>query len=65
MKQVLNDLLTVAKWFFADIIPQIYNASLGAIGELLDAFGYVRAIIIGIFGALAAILAWIWKRLNR
>ena len=64
MKDVLNNLTIfftgIIKW-----IPITANAALGAIGKFFDAFGYVRAIIIGIFGALAAILAWIWRRLNR
>lgn len=64
MKEILRDLTT----FFAGVIswiPIIAKATLGVIGEFLDTIGYVKAIIIGIVGAISIAIRWIWKKLNR
>lgn len=64
MKNVLNSLTEmfagIIKW-----IPVAANATLGAIGDFLDAFGYAKAIIIAIAAIAIAAVKWIWSRLNR
>ena len=44
MLEILKAVFEVAIWLFTEIIPQILNASLGAIGELTDALGIVDSI---------------------
>lgn len=64
MKELLSE-LTIFIVGIIKLIPIAANATMEAIGDFLDAFGYAKAIIIGIFAALAALIAWIWKRMNR
>ena len=64
MKELLNE-LTIFIVGIIKLIPIAANATMGAIGDFLDAFGYAKAIIIGIFTALAALIAWILKKMNR
>lgn len=64
MKEMLNDLTT----FFTAVInwiPIAAKATLGAIGDFLDALDYATAIIIGIFALIRAGIGIIKRWLNR
>ena len=65
MENLLKSITVVFQHVFGKWFPAFLQTGAGIIGDFLDAFGYAKAIIIGIFAALAALIAWIWKRMNR
>lgn len=65
MKELVENIILIAKWIFTDIFVTLYNASLGAIGELLDTLGYAKAIILAAVALITAAIKWMWSQRNR
>ena len=63
MKELLENLFTVAKWLYMNIFVQLYNASFGVIGKLLDTIGYAKATVAALVALAAIAIRAIRKRL--
>lgn len=64
MKELLNE-LTVFIVGIVKLIPIAANATIGAIGDLLDTLGHAKAIILAIAALLIAAIKWTRSRLKR
>lgn len=64
MEELLNE-LSVFIVGIIKLIPIAANATMGAIGNYLDAFGHAKAIILTVAVLLATVIKWIRSRLNR
>lgn len=53
--QKISDAFAFLVFFFTEAVPMMLNASLGAIGDLLDAIGYAKTII-GVIAIIAYIM---------
>ena len=62
MKELLENLFTVAKWLYTNIFVQLYNASFGVIGKLLDTIGYAKTIAAALIALAALAIRTIRKR---
>lgn len=62
MKELLENLFTVAKWLYTNIFVQLYNASFGVIGKLLDTIGYAKTIAAALIALAALAMRAIRKR---
>lgn len=62
MKELLENLFTVAKWLYTNIFVQLYNASFGVIGKLLDTIGYAKTITAALIALAALAIRTIRKR---
>lgn len=60
--QKIKEALAFTAYFFTELVPQLLNANMGAIGELFDAIGYAKIIATAI---AIAIYILIQKFINR
>lgn len=50
MKELLDSIGEIVIWFFTNFIPQIANATLGAIGDLFTSIDLIKAIMLMTLG---------------
>lgn len=65
MKELLEALTVVFHGVFVKWFPEFLKMTTGAIGEFIDAFGYVKTIIIGIFALMPVGIGIIKRWSNR